>query len=259
MHPILNIAIAAARNASKIVLRSLDKLDSLNISSKGHNDFVTEVDKKSEEAIIQTIQKAYPDHAILAEESGVIGSHDYTWIIDPLDGTLNFMHGHPHFSITIAVQYKNKTKHGVTYDPLRDELFYASRGTGAFYNNRRIRVASRKSFEGTLIGTGYGHKSLQNLPRHIAIEQALLPQAAGIRRSGSAALDFAYTACGRIDGFWEFNLSPWDIAAGALLVTEAGGIVSDFEGKENFLESGNVIAGNPKIFKALLTTIHKTV
>lgn len=257
MHPLLNIATTAARNASKIIVRSLDKLDSISISAKSCNDFVTEIDKASEISIIETIHKAYPDHAILAEESGQIGNHDYTWIIDPLDGTCNFMHGHPHFSISIAVQYKNKIKHGITYDPLRDELFYASHGSGAFLNNRRIRVNTRKTFEGALIGTGFGHKGIRNLPRHLAIEEVLLPQIAGLRRSGSAALDFAYIACGRIDGFWEFNLSPWDIAAGALFIREAGGLVSDFEGGESYLTTGNVIAGNPKIFKLLLANIHK--
>jgi myo-inositol-1(or 4)-monophosphatase len=259
MHPIINIATTAARNATKIILRSLDKLDSISIAEKKPNDFVTEIDQQVEQEIIQTIFKAYPEHAILAEESGVTGDSDYVWIIDPIDGTLNFMHGHPHFSIAIAVKHKNKIEHGLIYDPLRDELFHATRGAGAFLNNRRIRVSTRKTFAGASIGTGYGHKHPENLPHYLAILGAMLPQAAGIRRSGSAALDFAYVACGRIDGFWEFNLAPWDIAAGSLIVKEAGGLVGDFNGEEHYLETGNVLAGNPKIFKLLLQTVKANV
>lgn len=256
MDPLINIATKAARNASKIILRSLDNLDNILINEKSTNDFVTEIDKKSEEEIIKVIRQAYPDHAILGEENGLIGSNDYTWIIDPIDGTTNFIHGHPHFSISIGIKYQNQLQHGLIYDPLRQELFTATRGAGAFLNNRRIRVSTRKTLHSSLIGSGYGHSREQNLQDYLKILSALLPPTAGIRRSGSAALDFAYVAAGRIDGLWEFGLSPWDIAAGAVLVKEAGGIISDFAGQENFLETGNVIAGNIKIFKILLQTIN---
>lgn len=257
MHPIMNIATQAARAASKIILRYLDKLDTINIAEKGPHNFVTEVDQKSEAEIIKTIHKAYPDHAIFAEESGVTGSNDYTWIIDPIDGTTNFIHGLPHFCISIAVRYKNKIEHGLIYDPIRDELFHATRGAGAHLNNRRIRVSTRKTFTNTLIGTGLGYRHPEVLPHHLAIIEKLSLQTAGIRRSGSAALDFAYVAAGRIDGLWEFKLAPWDMAAGAVIVKEAGGIVGDFAGKDNFLETGNVIAANIKLFKLLVTTVHK--
>jgi myo-inositol-1(or 4)-monophosphatase len=259
MNPILNIALMAARNASKIILRSLDKLDTINVAEKANNDFVTEVDQASEREIISTILKAYPDHAILGEESGMQGSSDYVWIIDPLDGTLNFIHGHPHFSIAIAVKHKNKIEHGLVYDPLRDELFSASNGSGAFLNNRRIRIGSRKTFNGASIGTGFGHGKHENIEPHLSILRELMPHVAGIRRSGSAALDLAYVAAGRIDGSWEIGLKPWDIAAGSLIIREAGGLVSDFEGRENYLESGNIVSANPKLFKLLLQAIKKAL
>lgn len=256
MHPLLNIAISAARNASKHILRLSERVDTVQIIEKQRNDFVTEVDQLAEREIISTIHKAYPDHAILAEESGK-SNHDssYLWIIDPLDGTTNFLHGFPHYAISIAVQYKDRTEHAVIYDPIRQELFTASRGSGAQLNNRRIRISSRNNLQGSLLGTGFPFKYLEHLPQYLESFQTLTKQAAGIRRAGAATLDLAYVAIGRLDGFWEMGLSPWDIAAGALIITEAGGLISDFNGTENYLMNGNVVTGNPKLFKQLLQTV----
>ncbi len=256
MHPLLNIAITAARNASKHILRLSERIDTLQITEKQQNDFVTEVDQMAEREIIATIHKAYPDHAILAEESGK--SHhesNYLWIIDPLDGTTNYLHGFPHYAISIAVQYKERTEHAVIYDPIRQELFTASRGAGAQLNSRRIRVTTHANLKGTLLGTGFPFKHLEHLPEYLKSFEALTTQAAGIRRAGAATLDLAYVAMGRLDGFWEMGLSPWDIAAGALLINEAGGLISDFNGTENYLNNGNVVAGNPKVFKQILQTV----
>ena len=257
MHPLLNIAIAAARNASKHILRLSERIDTLQIIEKQQNDFVTEVDQLAEREIIATIHKAYPDHAILAEESGksMHSESNYLWIIDPLDGTTNFLHGFPHYATSIAVQYKGRTEHAVIYDPIRQELFTATRGAGAQLNNRRIRVTTRANLKGTLLGTGFPFKYLEHLPKYLESFQTLTTQAAGIRRAGAATLDLAYVAMGRLDGFWEMGLSPWDIAAGALLINEAGGLISDFNGTENYLNNGNVVAGNPKVFKQMLQTV----
>ncbi|MBA2654931.1 MAG: inositol monophosphatase [Gammaproteobacteria bacterium] len=257
MQPILNIAIAAARNASRVIVRSIGRLDAHQISEKDKNDFVTEVDKAAEKEIIQTLKKTYPDHKFIAEESGVQeGNEDFTWIIDPLDGTTNFIHGIPHFAISIAFQYKGKMEHGVIYDPIRNELFVASRGEGARLNDRRIRVSSNIKIERSLLGTGFPFKNLHHIPLYMKIFEHILPQVSGIRRAGSAALDLAYVAAGRFDGFWELGLQQWDMAAGVLMIKEAGGLVCDFSGEENYLSQGDLIAGNPKVFKGLLQMIH---
>jgi len=256
MQPILNNAIIAARNASKIILRSIGRLDAHQILEKHRNDYVTEVDKAAEREIIQTLRKSYPDHKIIAEESGIAeGNEDFVWIIDPLDGTTNYIHGVPHFAVSIAFQYKGKIEHGLVYDPIRNELFAASRGEGARLNDRRIRVSQNSKIEQSLVGTGFPYKDPEFIPLYLKMFQALLPEVSGIRRAGSAALDLAYVAAGRFDGFWELGLKPWDMAAGALLIKEAGGLVSDVTGEENFLKTGNIIAGNPRIFKALLQII----
>lgn len=257
MHPLINIAIKAARSASKIILRATDRLDTIRIEEKTSNDFVTETDQHAELEIIRTIHEAYPDHAIIAEESGVSGSSDYTWIIDPIDGTTNFLHGHPHFSISIGVKYKDRMEHGLIYDPLRQELFTATAGSGAFLNDRRIRVAQRKQFTGSLIAASFGVKTNKNFERYLKILAALMPQVAGTRSSGSAALDCAYVACGRLDGFWQMNLSAWDIAAGSLIIQESGGIVTDINGENNYLIDGSIIAGNPYISTLLLELIRE--
>jgi myo-inositol-1(or 4)-monophosphatase len=256
MQPLLNIAVTAARNASRVIMRSVGRVEAHQISEKKINDFVTEVDKAAEKEIIQTIYKSYPDHKIIAEESGVLeGDDTFTWIIDPLDGTTNFIHGIPHFSISIAVRHKGKIEHGVIYDPIRNELFTASRGDGARLNDRRMRVSTNNRLERSLIGTGFPFKNPENISVYLSIFTEMLSQTGGMRRAGSAALDLAYVAAGRFDGFWELGLSEWDMAAGILLIQEAGGLVSDIHGEEKCLETGNIIAGNPKIFKNLLQII----
>jgi len=222
MNPTLNIAVRAARSAGNVIIRNLGKLDTLAIHTKDRNDFVTEVDRQAEQQIIYTLRKAFPDHGILAEESGTQGNDEYQWIIDPLDGTTNFLHGFPQFAVSIAMRHKGRMEHGVIYDPLRQELFTASRGAGAMLNDQRIRVTKRKSLEGSLLGTGFPFKSQQHLDAYLDMFRALFPQTAGIRRAGSAALDLAYVASGRLDGFWEIGLSIWDMAAGVLLIQEAG-------------------------------------
>lgn len=257
MHPLINIAISAARNAAKIVMRYMDRIHELNITEKHHNDFVTEVDTASEQAIIDTISKAYPDHAFLGEEGGAKGNHDYTWIIDPLDGTANFIHGYPHFSIAIAVKHKDKLEHGLVYDPVRNELFTASRGDGAYLNERRIRVSKHPQLNASLLGISISPNRPEYFKFYYELLSIISPNVAPVRRSGSTALDFAYIAAGRIDGLAAFNQGPWDIAAGAVLVKEAGGLISDLDGEENYLETSNVIAGNPKIVKALLQTVNQ--
>lgn len=256
MQPILNIAVTAARNASRVIMRSFGRVEAQHISEKRRNDFVTEVDKAAEKEIIQTIQKSYPTHKIISEEMGIIeGDETFTWIIDPLDGTTNFIHAIPHFSISIAVLYKGKIEHGVIYDPIRNELFVASRGDGARLNDKRIRVSDNMRIERSLIGTGFPFKNPENISIYLRIFSDMLSQTGGLRRAGSAALDLAYVAAGRFDGFWELGLSEWDMAAGILLIKESGGLVSDIHGEEKCLETGNIIAGNPKIFKSLLQII----
>jgi myo-inositol-1(or 4)-monophosphatase len=259
MNPTLNIAVRAARSAGNVIIRNLGKLDTLAIHTKDRNDFVTEVDQQAEREIIYTLRKAFPDHGILAEESGTQGGDEYQWIIDPLDGTTNFLHGFPQFAVSIAMRHKGRMEHGVIYDPLRQELFTASRGAGAMLNDQRIRVTKRKSLEGSLLGTGFPFKSQQHLDAYLDMFRALFPQTAGIRRAGSAALDLAYVAAGRLDGFWEIGLNIWDMAAGVLLIQEAGGLSSDFSGGHNHLESGNIVAGNPKLFAEILKTIRPFV
>jgi myo-inositol-1(or 4)-monophosphatase len=259
MNPTLNIAVRAARSAGNVIIRNLGKLDTLAIHTKDRNDFVTEVDRQAEQEIIYILRKAFPGHGILAEESGVQEGNDYQWIIDPLDGTTNFLHGFPQFAVSIAMRHKGRMEHGVIYDPLRQELFTATRGGGAMLNDQRIRVTKRKTLEGSLLGTGFPFKSQQHLDAYLDMFRALFPQTAGIRRAGSAALDLAYVAAGRLDGFWEIGLSIWDMAAGVLLIQEAGGLSSDFTGGNNHLESGNIVAGNPKLFAEILKTIRPHV
>jgi myo-inositol-1(or 4)-monophosphatase len=254
--PITNIAVEAARSAGNIIIRAMKRLDTVKIAEKRPNDFVTEVDQRVEEEIISIVKKAYPSHSVLSEESGEIKGDEHQWIIDPIDGTRNFIHGFPHFAISIAVAYKNKIEHGVIYDPVRQELFTASRGKGAHLNERRIRVSARKRLEESLLGTGfaYRHQDKEN-PIPGKILQAVIPLCGDVRRAGSAALDLAYVACGRLDGFWEMGLNIWDIAAGLLLVKEAGGIVSDPAGGETYLKTGNIVAANPVIIRQFLKTI----
>jgi len=255
MQPMLNIAVRAARNAGNIIARSVDRLDQLTVTVKAENDFVSEIDRQAEQEIIYTIRKAYPNHSILAEESGSDGDNDFVWIIDPLDGTTNFLHGFPQFAVSIGLKHKGRLEQAVVYDPLRQELFTASRGCGAHLNDRRIRVSKHKELEGALLGTGFPFKQQQHLDAYLNTFKALFPMTAGIRRAGSAALDLAYVAAGRLDGFWEIGLNPWDMAAGVLLIQEAGGLVSDFSGGNDFLTTGNIVTANPKVFKAMLQKI----
>ncbi|MEE9342285.1 MAG: inositol-1-monophosphatase [Gammaproteobacteria bacterium] len=255
MNPMLNIAIRAARNAGDIIVRSLDRVDQLKIDHKDRNDFVTEVDKKAEQEIIYILKKAYPDHAILAEESGHHEGNEFEWIIDPLDGTTNFLHGFPQFSVSIALRLKGRLEQAVVYDPLRQELFTASRGGGAYLDDRRIRVTQQRSLMGSLLGTGFPYKDQTHMDAYLTMFKALAKDAAGIRRPGSAALDLSYVAAGRLDGFWELGLSIWDMAAGVLIIREAGGLVGDLTGGHDFLESGNIVAGTPKLFPQILKEI----
>lgn len=256
MHPMLNIAIRAARSAGTIIYRSMDKVDSLKITTKAANDFVSNVDQQAEQVIIETIQKAYPDHSIKAEESGELQANpNFQWIIDPLDGTTNFLHGFPQFAVSIAFKQNGRLSQAVVFNPVSQELFTASRGEGAMLNDRRLRVSTQKGLEGALLGTGFPFKDQQHLDTYLATFKALFPMTAGIRRPGSAALDLAYLAAGRIDGFWEISLNDWDMAAGALLVKEAGGLIGDFSGGNDYLETGNVVAGTPKVFKEILQKI----
>lgn len=255
MHPMLNIATRAARAAGDLIIRHVDRLDTLTVTNKDRNDFVSEVDRQAEDVIIRTLRKAYPKHSILAEESGEHDGNEYQWIIDPLDGTTNFLHGFPQFSVSIALLHKGRLEQGVVYDPMRQELFQATRGAGAMLNNRRLRVTPRTSLAGALLGTGFPYKDHAHLDAYLAMLKDLIVETAGIRRPGSAALDLAYVAAGRLDGFWEIGLKPWDLAAGALLIQEAGGIVGDFSGGPSFLKHGHIVAGNAKIFAAIINTI----
>ncbi|APZ43055.1 inositol monophosphatase family protein [Acidihalobacter ferrooxydans] len=256
MHPFLNTAVKAARIAGSFIQRHADRLDTLTVEKKQRNDFVSEVDRQAEDSIIRTLRKAYPSHAILAEESGHSGDGEYQWIIDPLDGTTNYLHGIPHYAVSIALRYRNRIEHAVVYDPAKDEMFSASRGAGATLNNRRIRVSSCKTLEGALLGTGIPFREDQDIDSYMGSLRAFLGPIAGIRRPGSAALDLAYVAAGRFDGYWEAGLHPWDIAAGVLLVREAGGLVTDFEADDHYLDSGNVIAASPKLLKPMLAAVH---
>ena len=255
MHPMLNIATRAARSAGRILLRYFERTDQLTVTSKSRNDFVSEVDRGVEAAIIQELHSKYPDHAILAEESGEHRGSDFQWVIDPLDGTTNYLHGFPQFSVSIALKYRNRLEQAVVYDPLREEMFTASRGQGAQLNDRRLRVADRTSLEGALIGTGFPYRDQDHLDAYLGMFKAMVRDTAGIRRPGSAALDVAYVAAGRTDGFWELGLAQWDFAAGALLVKEAGGKVSDLMGGDRYLETGNIVAGNLKVHQAMLDNI----
>jgi myo-inositol-1(or 4)-monophosphatase len=261
MEPLLNIAINAARQAGDIIIRHMEQVDHLKISAKNGHELFSEIDIKAEQAIINTIYKSYPDHSILAEESGFReGNSEVTWIIDPLDGTSNYLHGFPFFSVSIAVKVKNRLEHGVIYDPLRHECFSTSRGRGARLNNeRRLRVSKQTQLSSSLLGTGFTLRNESARNKFLPTFEALFDKCAGMRRTGSAALDLAYVASGRLDGFWEFGLRPWDIAAGSLLIREAGGLISDMQGGDDFMESGNIVAGTPKIFKALLQTIAPVV
>ena len=255
MHPMLTTAVKATRRAGGIISRASNNLDIIKVSRKSWNDFVSEVDRAAEQAIIGVLLAAYPDHSILAEESGSQGQSDFQWIIDPLDGTTNFLHGFPQYAVSIALRHKGVITQAVVYDPTRNDLFTASRGHGAYLNDHRIRVGKRIELADCLIGTGFPYSQFDHVDAYLGMFRDIMQKTAGIRRPGSAALDLAYTAAGRYDGFWELGLRPWDIAAGALLITEAGGLIGDLEGEDGYMQSSNVVAGSPKVFAQLLRLI----
>ena len=258
MHPLLNTAVKAARRAGTIINRASLDLDLLRIGRKAPNDFVTEVDQAAEQVIIETLLAAYPGHGILAEESG--GEHgaqdsEYVWIIDPLDGTTNFIHGFPSYCVSIGLSVRGKMEQAVVYDPTRNDLFTATKGRGAFLNDRRIRVSKRTDLTGTLLATGFPFRKGDNFPRYLAMLSDIMPRTAGLRRPGAAALDLAYVAAGRTDGFFESGLKPWDIAAGSLLVTEAGGLIGNFTGEADYMDHGECVAAPPRIYGQLVSIL----
>lgn len=252
MHPHVNLAVRAARTAGNLIMHHLSRVDQITVTAKQRNDFVTEVDQAAEREIIRIIQRAHPDHAIVGEETGEQGEGDAKWIIDPLDGTLNYIHGFPQFAVSIAMMERGQIEHAVVYAPFTQELFTASRGAGAQLDGRRIRVSRVRTLERALIGTGFPNRPEheQALDRHLRQLRAVTTQSSGIRRAGAAALDLAFVAAGRLDGFWEMGLKPWDVAAGMLLITEAGGMVAGL-GDDDILRTGNLVVGNPKILTAL--------
>jgi myo-inositol-1(or 4)-monophosphatase len=255
MHPYLNTAVKAARRAGDIIVRGLARFEGMETATKGLNDFVTSIDFAAEAAIIETLRDAYPHRAFLAEESGASGTGEVIWIIDPLDGTTNFMHGFPTFAVSIACQMAGRMEHAVIYDPMRQEIFSASRGSGAYLENKRLRVSRQKTLDGALIGTGFPYRdNLHLLDPYMAMMKAVIQRASGLRRPGSAALDLAYVAAGRTDGFWEIGLKPWDTAAGTLLIREAGGLVATLDGAE-YKQNGNIVAGTPRVFNELIEAL----
>jgi myo-inositol-1(or 4)-monophosphatase len=261
MQPIVQIAIRAARRAGEVIRRQADRLDRIRVEEKAPHDFVSEVDRAAEAAIVEVIRLAHPDHAILAEEGGLLdpaeGRGEERWIVDPLDGTTNFLHGFPVYAVSLAFERRGVLEAGVVYDPTRDELFVASRGEGALLNDHRIRAAKRFRLEEALIGTGFPFRDFSRLAAYLEQFRTLLPKVAGVRRAGSAALDLAAVAAGRLDGFFELGLKPWDVAAGLLLVQEAGGVAQGF-GTEGLspLESGDVIAANPRLLEPLFALLN---
>ena len=259
MQPLLNIAVRAARRAGDIIVRAIPRLDSVAVHSKGRNDYVTEIDRAAEADIIETVRRLHPDHAFLGEESGASGEGDVVWIIDPLDGTTNFMHGFPQFAVSIGVQIRGRMEHAVVFDPLRQELFTASRGDGAQLDGRRIRVSKQTTLEGSLIATGFPYRvDSPWIDEYLAMLKAVMLKSSGLRRPGAASLDLAYVAAGRVDGFWEMGLKPWDTAAGSLLITEAGGRIGGLRG-EDFKLGPHVIAGTPKVYAALIEELQPHV
>ncbi|MCT6874601.1 inositol-1-monophosphatase [Frischella perrara] len=256
MHPMLNIAIRAARKAGNVIIKSYENPSSIKVDAKAENDFVTNVDRAAESLIIETIKKAYPDHTIISEESGIIKGQDADtqWIIDPIDGTTNLIKGIPHCSVSIAVRIKGRTEAAVVYNPMGNELFTASRGQGAQLNGYRIRTNSNvKDLQGSVIAIAFPHKMKQYSDCYFNVLEKIFTKCNDFRRNGSAALDLSYIACGRFDAFFEIGLKPWDIAAGELILREAGGIITDFNGGSNYMVSGNIVAGSPKIVKEFLS------
>ncbi|WP_457426591.1 inositol monophosphatase family protein [Roseateles sp. P5_E7] len=257
-HPMLNVAIKAARAAGAIINRASLDLEALRINTKSPNDFVTEVDHAAEGVIIETLLGAYPDHGILAEESGRThgAKHsEFVWIIDPLDGTTNFIHGLPMYCVSIALAHRGVVQQAVVYDPTRNDLFYATKGRGAFCNDRRLRVSKRTRLSDSLIGTGFPFRRGDNFKRYVKMFEEVMQSCAGLRRPGAAALDLCYVAAGYYDAFFETGLQPWDVAAGSLIIAEAGGLIGNFTGEADYLHQREVVAGNPKIYAQLVTML----
>lgn len=261
LNPALNTAFKAARRAGDMMLRAANNLPSIKVDSKAFNDFVSDVDRQAESIIIDVLQEAYPHHRILSEEAGIVGNEhaEFEWIIDPLDGTTNYLHGHPQYAISMALLEKGVLKEALVYAPERNDLYTASRGQGALLNDRRIRVSNRVDLNQALIGTGFPVVDQSMLDTHLAILKDFIGKTAGARREGAASLDLCSLAAGRLDGFFEFNLKPWDIAAGALIVQESGGIITDMHGEDDWLQSGDVVAANPKILVQMLKTIKQHI
>jgi len=254
-HPMVNVAVKAARRAGRIIVQGSENLDALTIRHKSLNDLVSEVDRAAEQAIIDVLRAAFPDHAILAEESGASGESEYVWVIDPLDGTTNFLHGFQQYCVSIGLVHRGVISHAVIFDPTRNDLYTASRGRGAYLNDKRLRVGRRDRLIDGLIGTGFPFRMFEYIDAYAGMLRDMMMKTAGVRRAGSAALDLANVAAGRLDGFWEIGLAPWDMAAGCLMITEAGGLVGDLEGNETYMQSGNIIAGSPKIFAQLVQAL----
>ena len=257
MNPMLNIAIRAARKAGNIIAKNYERRDDIVTMEKSKNDYVTNVDKASEEAIIEVIKKSYPDHTIITEESGALegSDNDVQWVIDPLDGTTNFVKGLPHFSVSIAIRVKGRTEVGVVYDPIRNELFTAVRGEGAKLNEQRLRVENKRDLSGAVLATGFPFKQAKYMPMQFNMMQSLIEEAADFRRTGSAALDLCYVASGRLDGYFEYGIKAWDVAAGDLIVREAGGIVTDYNAGHSYLKAGHIVVAAPRVLKEMLNKI----
>ena len=260
LHPMVNVAVKAARAAGSLINRAALDIESVRVSQKKANDFVTEVDQAAEAAIIETLLQAYPGHGILAEESGnQHGARDseFVWIIDPLDGTTNFIHGLPVYCVSIALAVRGKVEQAVVYDPTRNDLFTATKGRGAFLNDRRIRVSKRTQLKEALVSTGFPYREGDDFDQYLVMMGEVMRRTAGLRRPGAAALDMAYVAAGFTDAFFEKGLQPWDVAAGSLLVTEAGGLVGNFTGESEFLEQNECMAGNPRVYGQLVGVLSK--
>jgi myo-inositol-1(or 4)-monophosphatase len=255
-HPVLNVAIEAAHAAAKIMRRQMQHVDAIPVERKARHDYVSEVDKACEAEIVREIKRFYPDHAFLCEEGGQIGDDDHVWIIDPLDGTSNYLHGIPHFAVSIAKQFRGKTEHAVVYDPIREELFAASKGSGAYMNNKRIRVSARNGLEDAVLATAFPFRDRENLQAYARVFQAVFSKIEDFRRAGTASLDLAWVAAGRMDGYFELGLKPWDVAAGSLIVREAGGVVLDFDGNDAVEEAGSIIAAPYKVMTPLRQLIN---
>ncbi|MEJ8568551.1 inositol monophosphatase family protein [Elongatibacter sediminis] len=255
-HSVINVAVGAAKAAGEMMRRQFDKVGSIPFQHKARHDYVSEVDRACEAEIVREIRRYFPDHAFLCEESGESGEGDIVWVIDPLDGTSNYLHGLPHFGVSIAQQVKGRTEHAVVYDPMRDELFTASRGNGAVLNNRRIRVSNRNDLDGAILATAFPFRQRSKLPRYGRVFQAVFEQVEDFRRAGTACLDLTWVAAGRLDGFFEIGLHPWDVCAGALIVREAGGVVMDFDGNDDVENAGTLIAAPYRVMTPLRQLIH---